>query len=420
VNRVPAILGLVTISTTGLVGCAGPRRAQVDLPPPAPAQPADEVNAESIALAPSSLVGRPVQPPAEGAPAPGPSGAPSETPTISDAEPAEPATPERVERVRVDALVGQINGRPLFASEFFEPMDARLRAEAQRRTPEEWLRFARDEIRAALRDRIRDELLLAEVESSLTPEQRAGVVTFVRSLREDLVSRNRGSAARADRRLLEEEGITLEQAVEARRNEELIRSWLRQILQNKVLVPWREVRQRYERDRDRFNPPATAILRMIRVPAADTERVGSVRAALESGETFEAVAARLSTFSPESGGLLERVLDGPYERAALIGLPELNAAAQRLTPGEVAGPIEVGANVYWIRLEEVREISQPLYDVQVQIMNELFAERVREAEEEYFTRLLERSGLGTGEQIQRMERRLFEIAAERYLLTAQG
>jgi len=322
--------------------------------------------------------------------------------------------------VHVDALVGQINGRPLFASDFFEPMDARLRAEAQRRTPEDWLRFARGEIRQALRDRVRDELLLAEVESSLTPQQRAGVVTFVRSLREGLISENRGSAARADRRLLEEEGITLEQAVEARRNEELIRSWLRQILQNKVLVPWRDVQQRYERDHDLYHPPATALLRMIRVSADDAQRRGEIESALTSGEEFATIAQRFSAFAPERGGLLERVLDGPYAEAALIGIPALNSAAQGLEPGDTAGPIEVGPSVYWIHLDEIRTISRSLYEVQTQITNQIFAERVREAEEDYFTKLLERSGLGTGEQVQQMETRLFEIAAERYLLATDG
>ncbi len=388
-------------------------------PAAAPGEPARE-SAEVVALEPTPRSVLDVPSPAPAVPREEPRPADALTPVAASPGPARPATARPAasgERVRVDAMVGQINGRPLYASSFFQTMDARLRAEAERRTPEDWLAYARDEIRRALRDRVRDELLLAEVESSLTPAQRAGVVTFVRSLRDGLVSENRGSQALADRRLIEEQGISLEEAVEARKNEELIRSWLRRILQNQVYVPFRDVRLRYERDRDVYNPPARASLRMIRAPADDTERVAAIAEALSANEPFEEIARQLGSFSPDSGGLLERVLDGPYEEAALIGIPDLNAAAQRLTPGGIAGPIEVGSNVYWIRLESIAAAGRSLYETQTQIQDQLFSERVRAAEEQYFLRLLERSGMGTGEEIMRMESRLFEIAAERYLLS---
>ncbi len=341
---------------------------------------------------------------------------------------AQPATPRqssiptasRVARSPVDAMVGQINGRPLFASEFFETMDARLRAEAERRSPEDWLRFARTEIRKALRDRIRDELLLAEVESSLTPGQRAGLVTFVRSLRENMVSENRGSHEIANRRLLEEEGITLEQAVQARRDEELIRSWLGQILRNKVHISWRDVEQRYDRDFEKYHPPATATLRMIRIRASAQEDIDAVRTGLANGESFADLATAYGSWKPKEGGLYPQQLDADtYEKSSIIGLPDLNAAAQKLNVGEHAGPLEIGKDVYWIMLEDISQNSQSLYEVQLQIRRELFNERINDAEGEYFDQLLERSGLMTTQLIDQMEARLFDLAAERYLLSRQ-
>ena len=412
-------------------GCSTEPRATVELPPPVSRPSPAEDHTEVVALAPTprSVIAiegpapavphsAPVEPP-PGAPLAASATAPATAPVVAAPSEAGGAASAPRERVRIDAMVGQINGRPLFASDFFQSMDARLRAEAKRRTPEDWLRFARTEIRKALRDRIRDELLLAEVESSLTPAQRAGLVTFVRSLRENLISENRGSEELADRKMLESQGITLAEAVEARKNEELIRSWLRRILQNKVYVPWRDVTQRYERDRDLYNPPATAILRMIRAPATDTERIAAVNDALAAGDDFTELARERSTYSPDTGGLLERVLDEPYKQAALIGVPELNDAAHTLTPGQVTGPIEVGKNVYWLKLDEIRSVSRSLYEVQMQIQQQLFSERVQKAEEAYFSKLLDRSGLGTGSEIDRMEKRLFEIAAERYLLSKQ-
>ncbi len=348
---------------------------------------------------------------------------PTETMDVVEAEVVEELHDKnarnRTERVRVDAMVGQINGRPLFASDFFSTMDARLRAEAERMPPEEWLQFAQSEIRLALRDRIRDELLLSEVESSLTPEQRAGVVNFVRSLRENLISESRGSEQFAQRKFLEEQGITLEEAVKAKRDEELIRSWLRRILQNKVHVPWRDIRLRYERDRAIYNPPATAIFRVIRIRYSSDVAKESVEAALAQGEPFRDIAAQYSNYETENENKLEIALSGPdYKSTTFFGPAAMNEAAKNLTPGQSAGPFEVGSSLWWIRLDEVRRISESLYDVQTSIYQQIFNERVRLAENEYFLSLLDRSGLGgANREIELMEIRLYEIAAERYLLS---
>lgn len=349
---------------------------------------------------------------------------PSPTAEVATADAPEPVESETSSfppptRVRVDAMVGQINGRPLFASEFFAPMDARLRSEAARMNPEEWMVFASEQIRLALIDRVRNELLLAEVESSLTPEQREGLLTFVRNLREQRVSEARGSEALASRRL-EAEGITLDEAVQAERDDELIRSWIRRILQNKVYVPWRDIRFRYERDFERFNPPSRAVLRMIRVSATDAESLEAVQSGLAAGVDMETLAREHSTYIPDEGGMFDAVLDaGDYSQSTLVGLAPLNEAAQRLSPGEVAGPLEVGSNVYWIKLEEIVDLKRSLYEVQERIRLELFSERARQAQDEYLNELIDRSGISTNE-VERIGRRLIEIAAERYLMSRQN
>lgn len=409
---------MISVSCVMLVGCAAPQPANaISVPLTAESSDQDTQTPQTL-----SLSGAFDSAPGTRAPAPAGStplgAAPPSSGSAPDPIVSAPARP--LERVRVDAMVGQINGRPLFASEFFSTMDARLRAEAQRRTPEDWLRFARQEIRQALRDRVRDELLLSEVETSLSPEQRAGLVAFVRSLRDNLISENRGSEELADRRLIEAQGITLEEAVEARKNEELIRTWLRRILQNKVHVPWRDVKLRYERDRDVYNPPSSAKFRMIRLPRSETDEVDVVREAVAAGAEFSELASKHSRYNAEEGGQYEAIVAGDsYQESQLIGLPELNTAAQGLVPGEIAGPIQVGANVYWVKLESIDRVNESLYSVQVRIQEQLFSERVRIAEESYFQELLDHSGLSTSREIDRIETRLFEIAAERYLFISQ-
>src|SRR5690606_38316882 len=78
-----------------------------------------------------------------------PASAPSPAPPT-----ARPAVAPANERLAVDQLVGQINGRPVFANEFFASMDARLRQEATRLSNREWFAMAKKDIEAELWNRL--------------------------------------------------------------------------------------------------------------------------------------------------------------------------------------------------------------------------------------------------------------------------
>jgi len=322
----------------------------------------------------------------------------------------------------VDALVGQINGRPLFASEFFAPMDARLRAEARRLPPRQWAQFAREEINRALRTRVVNELLLAEARASLTPEQRKGLLAFIENFRETLVSQNQGSEEIAERNLLEQEGATLDQKARELLDQELLRMQLRKALADQAQVSWREVEIEYERRRDEFQPPPTITLRMIRIPADDLERRRRVEEALARGEPFEAVARRQSAWNPEGGGLYPRdgalQLDAPsLAEANIFGPAPLNDAARSLSPGAWTGPIEFNGSLHWLYLERVERRSVSLFDAQLQLYNELRNRRLQEAEQRYLEELISRGSLTN---LARMEQRLLAFAIERYLLSPEA
>lgn len=322
----------------------------------------------------------------------------------------------------VDALVGQINGRPLFASEFFAPMDARLRAEARRLPPRQWAQFAREEINRALRTRVVNELLLAEARASLTPEQRKGLLAFIENFRETLVSQNQGSEEIAERNLLEQEGATLDQKARELLDQELLRMQLRKALADQVQVSWREVEIEYERRKDEFQPPPTITLRMIRIPADDLERRRRVEEALAKGEPFEAVARRQSAWNPEGGGLYPRdgalQLDAPsLAEANIFGPAPLNDAARSLSPGAWTGPIEFNGSLHWLYLERVERRSVSLFDAQLQLYNELRNRRLQEAEQRYLEELISRGSLTN---LARMEQRLLAFAIERYLLSPEA
>ncbi len=327
------------------------------------------------------------------------------------------ATEPSGDPVLIDALVGQINGRPVFASEFFESMDARLRAEARRLSPDAWLRQARSEIQRELRGRIIDELLLAEFEASIPTEQREGLLTFVRQIRQQLVTENRGSAALAERRF-REQGSSLDEEVRRIRDRQFINQQLRQEVASRIYVSWREVQAEFERNREKWDPPGTARLRMIWVDAGDAERLAEVERRIEGGDAFEDVARELSDFKRAEGGLVEVTLDAEeYADSTIFGAPQLNEAARRLSPGERLGPIDWNNRAVWLSLEEVDDPDPTLFELQLEIYGDLWNERFLEENSKYLESLINR---GTMTDIETMERRLFQIAADRYLIAGRA
>lgn len=384
-----------------------------------PSQPAEvlrigPVEASAGILDARARVGEPEggSQPAVAAPAPA-------RPEDAQARPPVGAASVSADGALVESLVGQINGRPLFASEFFAPMDARLRAEAAQLPPQRWVMSARAQIRQGLRERLLDELLISEFEASLTPEQRQGVLAFVESLRSELVSESLGSEALAARRSLEEEGLTLDERVRIRRDQELIRAQIRKVLGNRVYVPWREIELQYEREFNRFNPPAKATLRMIQVRTRDQERVDRVASALAGGEPFAEVATRESLYAPGTGGMHSVTLDEHvYSEATIFGDDSLNERARALTIGEITGPFEWSGRQVWLTLESIeRPPPESLYDAQLELGSELRGRLFDEEQGKYFQQLISRSA---NEDLSAIETRLLEIAVRRYFPNTAG
>ena len=323
--------------------------------------------------------------------------------------------PAVVDQVMIDSVVGQINGRPVFASEFFEPMDARLSALAREKSQKEWMTEAHEIIQGRLFEMVRNELLLAEYESSLTVEQRSGLLFWVSQLRENLVSQSRGSEELLSQKLLEEEGVTIDEKIESVRRFELIREQLRKTIGEKAYVPWRDVVLQYKQDEAVYKPAPTAHLRMIQVAGDDLPALDRVETSLADGESFEAVARRESLYGPRRGGAYEIELTGEtYGESRIFGPDELNEAALALEEGEVSAPVtSANGRVSWIYLESIESSEVSLYDAQFAIYDALQLQRREEEQVKYFQKLISRSSLSP---VNEMEARLLEIASMRYLI----
>jgi hypothetical protein len=353
-------------------------------------------------------------------------GAPPPLPT---SEPAPAQDP-----VLVDAKVGDINGRAIYASRFLESRADKLRANADEqlrqaaqaggrdalaRADAQWTREARLEIMKGLNEQLEDELLRAEAISRFTPEQKQGFRAFLDKSRSKLYAESGGSATGAERRLLETQGKTLDEWYRQEEQKQLIGFELSQTIAKRLQISWRDIVNEYDKQVRLARARGDAAhFRLILVPKDNAADVDAVRSQLTAGEPFERVASSpLNTNHPEIGGLRTTKFKPPFETASLIGLAPMNDALHSLSPGEWKGPIEAGSDMGWIMLEKLETSNVPPLSglVQLDLENSLQQSRGRLERFRYIDRLKERASFSDLEQ---MTRRLMVFARERCFIPA--
>jgi hypothetical protein len=426
--------GCGTSSTPDTLGRSGPELApanfidrdaklvDANLPPPrlpvTPDMIRGPIAASGGILDVTARPGRPSDP-APAAPSDGASGLPTAPTTATTAAPgtammassatATPAGPVAM----VDMKVGDINGKPVYANTFLDDMADQLRAETSRMRREEWLRFTRGKIEDKLNREIRDELLRAEAIGNFSPEQKQGFFAFMRNVQERVQSQSQGSRAATEERIETAEGLSLDQYMKRREQEELIGFQLREKIEKRVSVPWRDIRQEYERFFETFNPPPRATFRLVQIPAAKADAVETFSKRLAAGEPFRTLAtdATLNAYKPATGGLEERELKGERAQGAFFGNEALNAAARTTALGQVAGPFAVGDNTTWLFLESIEQKTRSLYDAQMDIESVLKRRRSTEATDRYIAHLRERASISSTSD---MTRQLLTVADGRF------
>lgn len=330
--------------------------------------------------------------------------------------------------VLIDAKVGDVNGRPIFISDFFQTMDARLKTEARNaKDINAFAKVASEEIVRKLKDIIDDELLQAEARANLTAEERQGFRYWIQSLQSDFVSRNYRSRTMAEQRLAEaQEAVSLEDWTKKREEKELILYQLRSQVFKNVHVPFREIELYYNQKYDDFNPLAERNFRVISVPADNTELIAQVDTELKSGTDFAEIAARpINLFRAKEAGLyVPPKQEAPKANSTepppppkYFQIPAINDAAIKLRAGEWTGPIPNGSSVSFLKLEESQKASTSLYDAQYTIERTLRSDKAQQLMQKYIGDLLKRASV---DDVDQMSHRLFQISIERYWVPQRG
>lgn len=365
--------------------------------PPAPSAPADS----SAASAETAATGEGAYwPRRRGEPLPPPSGA--------------SATGE-ARAYPVAGMVGQVNGRPIYASLVFKDIHEALQAMGRSTgTPGAFRIKATPLVASRLRQIVMDQLVLAEAERNLTEPQRYGLLQFLKAQREEIIrAMGEGSAKLADVRLREESGIGLEEKVEETRQKAIVQKYLSDKLLPRINVTRKDIERYYMDNPDRFNPQPGRTVHLIRTSrksAADR-----IEQELASGRSFLDIAgdSSLNEDSPEKQGLFGKGIKGDKP----FGPAELNEAMVKLREGEHSPRVEIktssgAVRYFWIHVAAISEGKhRTLQEAQSEIEQELRRQQFQALTEQYQDRLLKE---GSYNSLEDMLSTLLDIAVTRY------
>lgn len=310
----------------------------------------------------------------------------------------------------VDGLVGQVNGRPIFASEFLAPFEDRLL-----RTVAEMPRdAAAKEISRIVAERfdqlINNELVIAEAEAGLTPEMQEGLFAFLKDMREKTVAELGGSNASATNTLMEELGIGLDEFMARRRDEILAGELLRGRVDKRVIVSWRDVEREFTRNAAQFAAQSHIVIGRISLRTTDEVAVKGVQEAFAAGRAFEAVAREMGV---KDDGAWR---DFPIADVAQSDLnDDVKNALKGLGVGRVSAEVRRGESVAWYAiLARENRGALSIYDptVQLSLRAEILGRRRAMEQSKYLKGLRDR-WLAT--DIDQMRVRLQSIAVQRYV-----
>ncbi len=326
-------------------------------------------------------------------------------------ETAKPGT-----KIIVSGLVGQVNGRPIYVDEIFAPIEDELSILGRELNLSDYAKESKERIEVRLRTVIENQLLLAEAESTLTDQHRVGLRYFIKDLQRDqILMGGQGSRAEAERRLMNEQGLTLEEYADQARRSMLIRQQVRTEIESQIVVSWRDVEQYYRDHLAEFDPDATVRLRLILLGqenAATT--VPKVEEALAVGQPFEFVAQQFTELLKSNAGLMSPMSFPEVEGTlALTAFPEVNeVVSANLVQGEIMGPITTAKHVVFVQVEQFDDGAQVnLKEAQKFIEGKLRDRQFRKESTAYFQKLLER---GNYDDLEQMSQALFAVALDRW------
>ena len=313
----------------------------------------------------------------------------------------------------VDSLIGQINGKPLYANDFLASREDRIRqlvAQPDRVNAYRQLMQLLDE---AFEQFVNKQLVIREAEGAIPLEAKEGLLAWMRELQEKEIASRGGTRSEAQRSIEDEfPGTTIEEFMQRQKNEILASDLMRRRIKPRAIVSWRDIERLYMKNWEKYNPPPTLRVGRISLPKADEAKVARVKELFAQGKSFADVATELQL--PNQGMWKELKL-GPR---GVDGIPDLvddlKNRLKGLKEGVVDGPVEQKTQVTWMTLlpsEQAKPTS--IFDsrLQLNLRRQLEGERFGMEQYRYLQGLRSR---WIAEDLSEMKKRLIQFALERY------
>ncbi len=316
------------------------------------------------------------------------------------------------QRWTVDSLVGQINGRAVYASQFLQSVEDRiLRIVAE--NPQVTAKMMIENLVAERFEQyINNELIIAEAEGMLTPDMQLGILAWLDSVQQQTVAGYGGNLAQASQTLQDQFGMSMEEYLREKRDEALAQDLLRRRVKPRTIVSWRDIEREYVRFEKEFNPAPVIWIGRIQVAASEVERLKDVETRIARGESFAEIAKALAL--PDDGiwtkfDLPANGIDG------LEFADDIKSLLKASTTGALTAAHRKPSGVTWYCVVRIQSAQgRGLFDpiLQRQIRLALEEQRGKREQYRYLAKLRDR---WVTTDIKQMTRRLTDIAWHRYL-----
>ncbi|MCE9619097.1 MAG: hypothetical protein K8R92_04230 [Planctomycetes bacterium] len=313
----------------------------------------------------------------------------------------------------VDALVGQVNGKPLYASEFLKSREDRITTIAA--MPDRVK--ARDQVvqmvSEAFDQYVNNMLIISEAEAMIPAGAKEGVLAWLKDLQEKEIANRGGSRAEAQRSIEEEfPGTTIEEFMNRQKNQALAGDLLRRRIQPRTIVSWRDMERLYDQNSASYNPLPTIRVGRIALLKSDTAQVDKAKASFAEGKTFAQVAAELKL--PDGGFWREFTIPSGGIDAVPDLVDEMKTRIKGLELNKVDGPSETKTQVVWMTLiSSQQEPARSIFDppLQLQLRRQIENQRYGLEQQRYFMNLRSR---WVAADLEAMKLRLINITMARY------
>ena len=309
--------------------------------------------------------------------------------------------------------MGQVNGKPLYASEFLKTREDRIITIAADPDRVKARNQVVQMITEAFDQYVNNLLIISEAEAMIPADAQEGVLAWLKDLQEKEIATRGGSRADAQRSIEEEfPGTTIEEFMNRQKNQALAGDLLNRRIRPRTIVSWRDVERLYDQNSATYNPLPTIRIGRIAVLKSNQAQVDQVKASFAQGKSFSQVAADLKI----SDGGFWREMTIP--KGGIDAIPDLvddmKTRIKGLELNKVDGPIETKTQVVWMTListqqEKARSIFDP--PLQMQLRRQIENQRYGMEQQRYYTNLRTR---WVASDLEAMKMRLVSITLTRY------